>query len=73
MGTVSVGFPRVWYFLIKSMTEVNESTLSSSAEEGTQDGPTSRSLGEDGQKRASSSDVGGRGLDMSQRLLAGSG
>ena len=21
MGTVSVGFPRVWYFLIKSMTE----------------------------------------------------
>ena len=39
MGTVSVGFPRVWYFLIKSMTEVNESTLSSSAEEGTQDGP----------------------------------
>ena len=39
MGTVSVGFPRVWYFLITSMTKVNESTLSSSAEEGTQDGP----------------------------------
>ena len=61
MRTVSVGFPRVCYFLIKTMTEVNELTLSSSAEERDSGRSPSRSLGEDDPKRASSSDVEGAG------------
>ena len=61
MRTASVGSPRVWYFLIKSMTEVNESTYTSSTEERDSGRSPSRSLTVDGQKRASSSDVEGAG------------
>ena len=61
MRTASVGSPRVWYFLIKLMTEVNKSTYTSSAEERDSGRSPPRSLWGDGQKRASSSDVEGAG------------
>ena len=57
MRTASVGSPRVWYFLIKSITEVNESTYTSSAEERDSGRSPSRSLG------------GGGGGGMARRAL----
>ena len=58
-GVTPAGFSRLWYLLIKSMTEVKESSLSSSTEERDSGRSPSWSLGEDDQKRASFSDVEG--------------
>ena len=58
-GVTPAGFSRLWYLLIKSMTEVKESSLSSSTEERDSGCSPFWSLGDDGQKRASFSDVEG--------------
>ena len=58
-GVAPAGFSRLWYLLIRSMTEEKESSLSSSTEERDSGCSPSWSLGEDGQKRASLSDVEG--------------
>ena len=60
-GVTPAGFSRLWYLLIKSMTEVKQSSLSSSTEERDSGRSPSWSLGEDGQKRASFSDMEGAG------------
>ena len=60
-GVTPAGFSRLWYLLIKSMTEVKESSLSSSTEERDSGRSPSWSLREDGQKRTSLSDVEGAG------------
>ena len=61
-GVTPAGFSRLWYLLIKSMTEVKESSLSSSTEERDSGRSPSWSLAEDDQKPASFSDVEGAGL-----------
>ena len=61
-GVTPAGFPRLWYLLIKSMAEEKESPLFSSTEERDSGCSPSWSLGEDGQKRASFSDVEGANL-----------
>ena len=58
-GVAPASFSRSWYLLIRSMTEVKESSLSSSTEERDSGCSPSWSLGEDGQKRVSLSDVEG--------------
>ena len=58
-GVALAGFSRSWCLLIRSMTEEKESSLSSSTEERDSGCSPSWSLREDGQKRASLSDVEG--------------
>ena len=60
-GVTPAGFSRLWYLVIKSMTEVKELSLSSSTEERDSGRSPSWSLGEDGQKRAFLSNVEGAG------------
>ena len=58
-GMAPAGFSRSWYLLIRSMTKVKESSLSSSTEERDSGCSPSWSLGEDGKKHVSLSDMKG--------------